>query len=98
MGFYKDFKCYMLCVLVQLDCSLFHCQHICFHNQRPSGDPPVGLIVLERCQVEKIPNDVRPFCFLLRKFNTKLSLSKQHPMYSCCVVYKSCYVCTGVFP
>ena len=50
------------------------------NNQKSSGEPPVGLIVLERCQVEKIPNDVRPFCFSLRKFYTYVAvLSKQYP-------------------
>ena len=41
-------------------------------NQRSSGDPPVGLILLERCQVEKNPNETRPFCFSLRKLHVFL--------------------------
>lgn len=31
-----------------------------------SGEPPVGVIILERCHVEKYLNDLRPFCFWLR--------------------------------
>ena len=54
---------------------LFHFIHsfvnssIYVTTQKSSGEPPVGLILLERCQVEKNPNEARPFCFSLRELH-----------------------------
>ncbi|XP_065904902.1 type II inositol 3,4-bisphosphate 4-phosphatase-like [Dysidea avara] len=33
---------------------------------KSSGESPIGVIILERCQVQKSPSDIRPFCFSLR--------------------------------